>query len=227
MKPLNKPGGVCKEIFLFLLITGLMAGPAFAKAVETSDEEGVAIVEGFRSAQFGMTEAEVIAAINTDFNLSESEIQHHQNAAEKTNGLSITVPDILPATGKATVVYIFGYKTKKLIQVNILWGKPADPNPDPEKLVAAANSLRFYFARQGFRKDDLMMNARLKDGSVLVFRGTDKNGRVVLLLLHNPQNPKAEGEEAEAASIENLSLRLFYISDPISPDTFQIKSGDF
>ena len=172
-----------------------------------------------------MTEAEVIAAIHKDFNLSESEIQHQQNSAEKTNGLSIVVEDILPANGKATVAYIFGYKTKQLIQVNILWGKPADPNPDPEKLVAAANSLRFYFARQGFQKDDLMMNARLKDGSVLVFRGTDRNGRVVILLLHNPQDPKEEGAEAE--SIENLSLRLFYISDPISPDIFQIKSGDF
>ncbi len=226
MKTLNKPGWIGRGIFLFLVITNLMTWPAFAKTVETSEQE-VTMVEGFRSAQFGMTEAEVIAAINKDFNLFESDIRHHQNSTEKTNGLSITIQDILPATGKAMVTYIFGYKTKKLIQVNILWGKPAETNPDPEKLVAAANSLRSYFARQGFQKDDLMMNARLKDGSVLVFRGTDRNGRIVLLLLHNPQNPKEEDQEAEAATIENLSLRLFYISDPISPDIFQIKSGDF
>jgi len=71
------------------------------------------------------------------------------------------------------------------------------------------------------------MNARLTDGSVLVFRGSDRKGRMVILLLKGPKNPKDNKESGNEALARELSLRLSYISDPENPDIHQIKEGQF
>ncbi len=129
--------------------------------------------------------------------------------------------------GVARVVYILGYKSKKLIQVNVIWGKPVNPAPDPGEIVSAANLLRNYFARKGFRKDNLVLNAKLNDGSVLVFRGTDSSGRMVVLLLNNPQPKKDENTDSSTEEKPELSLRLSYIQDPNNPDVMKIEEGSF
>ena len=41
-----------------------------------------------------------------------------------------------------------------------------------------------------YQEDGLMAHARLNDGSVLIFRGKDQNGRMVLLRISNPQPTK-------------------------------------
>src|SRR5438105_3491520 len=79
-------------------------------------------VEGFRSAQWGMTEPQVKAAIHKDFNIAAEKIKSEDNLAERTHVLSVVVPDLLEGAGAGRVSYIFGYTTKKLIQVNLLWG---------------------------------------------------------------------------------------------------------
>src|SRR5438034_3647535 len=75
-------------------------------------------VEGFRSAQWGMTEPQVKAAIAKDFKLAADKIKSDDNLAERTHVLTVVVPDLLEGAGAARVSYIFGYSTKKLIQVN-------------------------------------------------------------------------------------------------------------
>jgi hypothetical protein len=89
--------------------------------------------------------------------------------------------------------------------------------------------LRNYFARKGFRKDNLVLNAKLNDGSVLVFRGTDSSGRMVVLLLNNPQNQKNDEktDSSETKEKTELSLRLSYIQDPNNPDVMKIEEGSF
>src|SRR5881394_2384805 len=84
-------------------------------------------VEGFRSARWGMTDAQIKAAIRKDFNLGPEAVQSEENPSERTAVLSVTVPDLLEGAGKARVSYILGHTTKKLIQVNIVWGHSIDP----------------------------------------------------------------------------------------------------
>ena len=66
-----------------------------------------------------------------------------------------------------------------------------------------------------------MSHARLNDGSVLIFRGKDQNGRMVLLRLSNLQPTKKKDGEMK------ISLTLSYIEKPDQPDAFQLKENDF
>lgn len=194
------------------------------EAAALSPKKEVAVVDGFRSAHFGMSQKKVLKSILKDFDIEESNVKRENNTSEKTTSLAVDVPDLLPGAGLGRVVYIFGYKTKKLIQVNVLWGLPVTSNPDAQALVAMANVLRNHFLKKEYNKDSLAFNLPLNDGSVLVFRGTDQKGRMILLLLNNPPNLRGKDK---TDTKPKLSLRLSYIEKPTTPDIFRIKGGDF
>ena len=196
---------------------------AIAALPPKETQKEVAIVEGYRSAKFGMTESEIYSAIEKDFDVNRRSVKKIENQFDKTTNLAVTVPKLLEEAGQARLFYILGYQNKKLIQINIIWGNPFDPNPNPQEILNAANVLRNYFLRKGFKQDDLLLNARLKDDSIVVFRGEDVQRRTVLLLLKTP----SKSVEGEGGKNKELSLRLFYIENPNNPDIFKIKDGEF
>jgi len=113
-----------------------------------------------------------------------------------------------------------GHKSKKLIHVNVVWGRPVDKKPKAEKVVSTANQLRNYFAQKRYRKNGFALNAQLGEGTILVFQGKDQKGRAARLLLNNPKNK--DGKVGD-----NIALTLSYIEKPENPDVFRIKDGDF
>ena len=65
-------------------------------------------------------------------------------------------------------------------------------------------------------------NARLNDGSVLIFRGKDQKGRMVLLRLSDPQSSNKDNKGLK------ISLNLSYIEKPgQEPDVYKLGEGDF
>ena len=159
-------------------------------------------------------------AIYRDFKIPKSRIKRQIHAKEKTLSFEISVTDLLPNSGPSRIFYIFGYQSKKLIQVNLVWGRPVTDSPDAKSIVNTANQLRDHFMQKNFPEKGRLVNAPLKDGSILVFRGQDKRGRLTTLLL---MNPEVEGSSKN----ENISLRLSYIEDPDSPDIFRVRANDF
>src|SRR6185312_11662412 len=123
---------------------------------------------------------EVKAAIRKDFNIPADKIQTEENASERTSVLSITVPNLIEGAGEARVSYIFGFTTKKLIQVNIIWGTPVDPKVKPDEVVAAANQLRDLFVASGYEPGSIHTNAAAKDGTIVVFEGADAQKHATL-----------------------------------------------
>ena len=105
----------------------------------------LATVDGFRQARFGMSEEQVHQAIRNDFPALAAKLTSAVHPSEKTTVLSLTVADLLPHTSSARVSYIFGYRSKKLIQINIIWASDGSTASD-ETVVGTANSLRDYFA---------------------------------------------------------------------------------
>jgi len=178
-------------------------------------------IDGFRSAQFGMTEKEILKSIYKDFKISKSKIKRRIHPSEKTVSFNFQVKDLLPNSGLAKLFYVFGFKTKRLIQVNILWSRTVDDKLHPQKVVDTANQLRAHFLNQGFQKEGLAINTKMSDGSVLVFRGLDARGKMVVLLLVNPLSKEGQ------PSNQNINLRLSYIMNPDSPDVYKIKKDDF
>lgn len=209
-------------IFLSLMISGLFfAGTSLAKPDDGGASQKWAVVNGFRSAQFGMNERDVLKAIKDDFGIGKKQISRKVHPNEKTVTLGIEVEKLLPESGPAKIFYIMGYKSKRLIHINVIWGKPVTKNPDAESVVATANQLRNHFAQKKYQKEGFALNAQLGEGVILVFQGKDRKGRAARLLL---SNPKAEGDKKAG---EDIALTLSYIEKPLDPDVFRIKEGDF
>jgi hypothetical protein len=206
---------------LFLLVALFFGGVYVkAEAAPAISPKNTGKVEGFRLALFGMTEKQVYRAIYKEFRISKKNVERQVHPVEKTVNLGILVKDLLPQSGPARIYYVFGYKSKRLIQVNIIWGRPVAKKPDAVQVVNLANQLREHFSGQGFGKKGLMINQPFGKDSIMVFRGMDDKGRMVLLLLVNPQKPDAPGNQ-------EIVLKLSYIQQPEHPDIFTIGKGKF
>jgi len=203
------------------------AAPADASSAQPPAAAGeTARVEGFRGAKWGMTEAEVKAAITAEFKIPADKLKTEPNPNERTTVLTIQVPDLIEGAGVARVSYIFGYTTKKLNQVNLVWGTPVDPQAKAEGVVAAANQLRDLFLNAGYEPSSIIANARANDGEVIVFQGQDADKHTTLLRLVSAQ-PPAEKEAKKEKAQPVTALFLSYILDTKTPDIFRLKKGQF
>ena len=133
-------------------------------------------VTGFRSAKFGMNEADVRAAMTKDFNVKPDAIKAQDNAAELTHSILLSVPELLPNGGTAELSYVFGYKSKSLIQIGAVWSKGTDAAMTAEKLFSNANILRAHFMGEGFKPDSIAVNMPVA-GGIVMFRGSDAKDR--------------------------------------------------
>lgn len=180
-------------------------------------------VEGFRNARFGMDEAQIRQAIGKDFKLSGDAIEKIEDPTERTSALLIKVNDLLPDSGPGVVAYIMGYKSKKLFRVNVIWGSEVGSPAKPEQIVAAANALRNYLLAQGYRQEGLTVNQTLGNDNVLVFQGSDLQGRMTELILGLVSKPADKPDVPP--TITGANLRLSYVEKPGDPDIYRIPGG--
>jgi hypothetical protein len=199
--------------------------PAAGGTVAEPGAPPVLTVGGFRSARWGMDEAEIKAAIQKDFGAPASNVSTTVNAVERTTVLTVMVRDLLEGAGTAQISYILGYKSKKLIQVTLLWGTPVDPRVPAENIVTAANQLRQLFLDSGYEPKTIIANARLVDGSILVFEGEDAAKHTTLLRLAS--TPSAANGSQKKGGITSIALSLSYVLDSQHPDIFSLKKGQF
>jgi hypothetical protein len=185
----------------------------------------VASVDGFRQARFGMSEDQVRQAIHKDFPALAGKLTSAVHPSEKTNVLSLTVADLLPHTGNAHISYIFGYHSKQLVQVNIVWSSDGTTASD-ETIVGTANSLRDYFTSENFAPENVVINRQLAENTILVFRASDERKRTILLILSRVP-AAARSEEKKGPRAPPLMLELSYIEDAAHPDVFRIGKGQF
>ena len=185
-----------------------------------TSEKPLASIDGFRSAKFGMGRAEVTKAIFNDFGIPSAKITIINHPTELTQSLAVTVEQLVPRFGKSKVVYVFGYRSNKLMQVNVFFGHGIDKRVTSQQVVDLGNILGNHFFKKRFQKDGLVANANLNDGSILIFRGKDQKGRMALLRLLNTQQNNKNNEV-------KISLNLSYIEKPGEVDTFQLNKGDF
>ena len=186
-----------------------------------TSEKPLASIDGFRSAKFGMRRAEVTKAIFSDFGIPRAKITIISHPTELTKSLAINVEQLIPGFGKSKVLYVFGYRSNKLMQVNIFFGHGVDKSVTSQQVVDLGNILGNHFFKKRYQQDGLVANASLNDGSILIFRGKDQKGRMGLLRLSDPQPNDKNNEDLK------ISLNLSYIEKPGQPDTYELKDGDF
>jgi hypothetical protein len=136
--------------------------------------------------------------------------------------LGVRVPDLLAGGGTAEVSYVFGYKTKKLIEVTSLWSKATDDKMTPERLFSNGNILRAHFSSEGYQPDSIVTNGVMNNG-IVMFRGSDAEGHTTVLVL---QGTTSEGADKQRV-LTPTALLLFYLADAKNPDVFKLPPGQF
>jgi hypothetical protein len=209
--------------------TATVSPPAAQSTVTNNSGTALPAYEttGFRSAHFGMTDGDVRAAIKADLGAS-ADIKTATNSIERTTLLSATVPSLDPGPGAATVVYIFGYKSKKLIQVNIIWAG-ATAGGDAQPYLVAGLQLANYFKGFSWKDGKVVAGAPSGPNGIVMFAAEDeKNGLVQVTVEGLALEKQVEGKtELGPKPTTPLMLRLAYVADGRSPDVFHLEQGRF
>jgi len=181
------------------------------------------VINGFRSAHFGMDEAHTLKAIKADFGLSGGQVHAEVNPMQQTSAVSITVPMLVPDSGSAVINYVFGYKSKSLAEVNITWSR-ADKANTAIALLHTGAALQSYFSNEAFLPENVTGNTLLANGNLLLFRGVDTAGHEVMLALSGPL--QRDDKTKTTQMIPNV-LTLLYDADAAHPDIFLLPPGTF
>jgi hypothetical protein len=200
--------------------------PALAQAPELPKYE----VTGFRDARFGMTEPEVRAAIAKSFGMKSPDIKTAPNPAEGTTLLVVQVESLEPGPGPATVTYILGHKSKRLVQVNVVWGDTAPKKPpDADAIIGAGTRLERYFEGFSWRKDTTRVGVPVGENTVVLFAGEDeKKGAVRLVVDGIKYQLNREGQQTTSPDPKGVpKLVINYIADRDNPDIAKIEPGKF
>ena len=183
---------------------------------------------GFRDARFGMAEQDVRAVVTKTLGVKPADIAAGTNTIEGTGVLTVKVASLDPGPGPARIAYIFGHSSKKLIQVNVVWGEDAAQGVDT--VLAAGTRLQRYFAGFAWKKDAARAGIPVGDNTVVLFAGDDeKKGSVRLIVDGVKYQMQREGNQP-ATSPEPKGppkLILNYISDRENPDIAKIEKGKF
>ena len=220
-----------KILSLFLIALGLIMSPAIVGAAESKKREAVKKesvsynrIKGFRSARFGMTEKQVRKAISKDFGKLAKTIKKKVHPTDKTVGIPVNANNLVSDEGTSRISYILGYKTKKLIQINIGLGFPYEKSKSIASVVSAGNLIRGHFLKKNYPKEGMVVNARINEQTVLVFRAIDeKNAGIVLTLQTSEIPPKDDKKKAKTVA----RLQLYYIKDVKEADIFKLKESAF
>jgi hypothetical protein len=184
-------------------------------------------VTGFRDARFGMSEQEVRALVTKTLGIKPADISATANPIEATQVLTVKVASLEP--GPARIVYIFGHSSKKLIQVNVIWGEDAAQSVDT--VAATGTRLQRYFADFAWKKDAARAGIPVGDNTLVLFAGDDeRKGSVRLIIDGVKYQTQREGNAQPATSPEPKGppkLIINYISDRENPDIAKIEKGKF
>lgn len=228
---MGRPGGlsgygrrIARPLFVAMVLgvsSQALAASTPAAAVSATPAD-FAVIEGFRSAIFGMNEKAVQAAILADFQVSPKAIRKAKSPIERTHSLTVTVPDVLPEGGTAAVSYVLGYKSRELIQTGVSWSRATDPAIDADTLRANGEILRNHFLTAGFDPATVKSGVAV-DSGVLLFQAADPSGHTVLLLLQG----NLKNDAAGIRQLEPEALVLLYVSSLEAPDIFKVAKGNF
>lgn len=229
-------------------IVGLgAAGVALANTVGRNPIEpsatysSKAVLDGFRTATYGMTLAEVKRAAVADLHVPSDSLHVVTDPQTLTTDVIAVVPKLVPQLGKGEVTYVLGYSSKKLDAVVVSWSPALDKANTPKAMIDAGRVLQTYFSREGFAPGHAYADRLLKGGNFVLFHGDDEQGRSVTVALEGrisklPADAKDAGnagdsKDSKAAKPKAIftpqQLVIAYIEHPGKPDVYHLPKGAF
>ena len=209
------------------------AGPAPLGLAQTAPAAAAPSYEikGFRSAKFGMTQAQVRAAAAADFG-GGVKITETANPAEGTQALQATVDHLDPGPGQALVIYIFGATSKTLSHINVVWVLNGDPTIDQRAaIVTAAIQLADYFQKLPSPPKATAGPTPTGPNGLVMYAAVDKNGaglEVAADGISYQATATADGKKNDSPPPKGPAiLRVSYIANAANPDVHKIGAGSF
>jgi hypothetical protein len=218
-------------VAVLLVVPSLFAQAQPAPKQETAKQELPKYeVAGFREARFGMTEPDVRAVVAKSLAVKPADLKTTSNPTEGTTLLTARADQLDPGPGPATITYIFGNKSKRLIQVNVTWGEDAPSTPtDSNAILGAGTRLERYFQGFSWRKDTTRVGIPLGENTVVLFAGEDeKKGAVRLVVDGIKYQMNREGNQTTSPDPKTPpKLIINYIAERENPDVAKIEPGKF
>lgn len=211
--------GICRRLPCSVLVAIVLfcSAPAAPRAGDSF---------GYRSARFGMTESAVLDAIEADFAISPGSVERSANALEKTINLTVAVMGLVEFTGATEIIYIFGFRSKNLIQVNLLWRAPAGAKDAAQRLRRAARVMANRVSLWGISKFETAPNTATSDGATLLFQGRSESGMLASISMRVPSEEQASYSASGTADV-GYWLRVALIENVGAPDIYKIEPGQF
>lgn len=186
-------------------------------------------VTGFRSARFGMTEAEVRQAAARDFSVRPDQIRQSTNQLERTRVLTVLLDGLDPGPGPASIIYIFGHRSQRLIQVNVVWApREGQPAAEASQFLLTGVQLTNYFREFRWRDNRAVIGAQVSANTLLMFSAEDEKTGAVQVVADGVMIDRPEGAEGQATAAAPRapgppSLRVSYIANRAQPDIYRIE----
>ena len=141
----------------------------------------VGIVKGFRLAQFGMSEKQVIQAIEADFGLLEKKVERRRDPESGQRVLTIASLTLDPKNGKAWVRYYLSSQDQTLNRVDVIWGHPDHSKVDHTILQKSAERFKNLF-----RQLETQTAIAVVDKGPYIFYRVDIFGNGIKLMWNKP-----------------------------------------
>lgn len=186
------------------------------------------VVGGYRSAQWGMTAAQVRQAIARDFPGAAAPLAM-TDPATKVTALMVKIDALPPGPTPALVSYIFGATSGRLMHVNVVWSNARPSAQDRAAMIEAGSRVTADFLGYYWK---LLSVARgvptAPNGLVLFAGGGEAGGAVDVRIDGIPYVAKTRsGDVPSPEPTGPVMLRVGYAQTAGQPDVYRIKPGDF
>ena len=184
-------------------------------------------LRGFRSAAFGMTKAQVLAAVATDFGASIRTVET-ANAVEGTEVIQAPLSSLEPGPGVAVVSYIFGASSKRLSNVNVSWSLQGEPNAEQRAaIITGGLQLGAYF-QSTLTPVKVSGLTPTGSNSVVFYAAIDARGSGVQIDGSGINPSMTSGGPGNGVQPRGpATLRISYTLNAAVPDVFRIRPGAF
>lgn len=216
-------------IAALMLALGASAVAARAEAPATATQLPAYHVKGFRSAVFGQSDQQAIAAIEKDFGVKPADIHRLSVPSDGTSALVVNLAHLDPAPGAATLTYILG-TDGKLIHVNVVWVVAGNATGiERGQMVNAGLKLSGYFQAYSWDARKSVLNVPVGPNSVTMFLGRDKDGGAVEVTASGVVFDRTvNGKRVQSPTPTGpVRLKVGYGSPSERKDVTKIKPGQF
>ena len=205
-----------KVVWLILTVFLLTVGVAQSQTLAKNKQELTTTipskkwhVDGFRSAKFGMNEKQVMQALLKDFKATKELVLRRINPATKNLMLLVYINDLALEGLDAHIIYTFEFRSKRLINVEVTWGRDVSDKADIQKMALLTNALKKHFLKKINGMQRVILDKVMKDGNTIIFRAQDEKGRWVLF------------RQTKAITNKGPNLKISYINKPPKPLKFK------